>query len=517
MRENETYRYDSRALSSGGTRWAEDEEIRNALSEIDLGAERYDACGIPLVSTGNRAYVDDSDNHTLILGSTGSKKTRLLIMPAMNIIAKAGESVICTDPKGELYQRTAGLFEQEGYRILVLNLRDPEHSNGWSPLHLATEYMQEGSPDKAYELLGDLAASLFPYSKHMDRFWPDTSRALFTGLAGLLVERPDAFEPYSLFTMQDLLNMIKEPDDQYGDFPSILKRYPEESQARQAIRTAVAGSEKTFSNISVSYRAGVQVLYSRETLTQVLSTPDIRFETLGKEKTALFIIMPDEKTTLHPIVSLIIKQCYERLIHAAQNCEGQTLPIRVNFMLDEFSNLPTIADMSSMISAARSRNIRFTLVVQSINQLVSKYEEDAFTIRGNCNNWVFLTSRELAMLMEISELCGESNRTGERLISVSQLQRLNKQAGEALILNGRNYPYITNLADIDDYCFPRLPAPPLPVLKMEPHKALVPTMVCNKLDRKPVNPELTEDVEAKVRQLLVDTPVKYDWDSGDEP
>ena len=104
----------------------------------------------------------------------------------------------------------------------------------------------------------------------------------------------------------------------------------------------------------VSYNAPMQVLYSQESLTRMLSAPGIDFSTIGTEKTAFYLIMPDEKTTVHSIVSLMIKQCYESLIHTAQQQERRTLPIRVNFLLDEFANLPTIPD-SCEGSTARTR------------------------------------------------------------------------------------------------------------------------------------------------------------------
>ena len=123
-------------------------------------------------------------------------------------------------------------------------------------------------------------------------------------------------------------------------------------------------------------------------------------------------------------------------------------------MLDEFCNIPTIPDMASMISAARSRNMRYFLIAQSLHQLKGRYKEDADTIKGNCDNWVFLTSKELDLLNEISALCGSyytPNGLKRQLISVSELQRLDKSKGEALIMHARQYPVISEIADIDTY------------------------------------------------------------------
>jgi len=202
----------------------------------------------------------------------------------------------------------------------------------------------------------------------------------------------------------------------------------------------------------------------RKSLGQILSSSSFDLKSIAKQKTALYIIVPDEKTTLHFLVTMFIKQLYETLIGEAQKESGKKLPVRLNFVLDEFCNIPAIPDFAAMISAARSRNMRFFLMAQGMRQMREKYGEDAETIKGNCDNWVFLTSREYDLLREISSLCGETSRispTGSivsrPLISIPELQRLDKEKGEVLILHGRQYPFVTELADIDDYQFPVSP------------------------------------------------------------
>ena len=124
--------------------------------------------------------------------------------------------------------------------------------------------------------------------------------------------------------------------------------------------------------------------------------------------------------------------------------------LQCNYILDEFSSLPSISDFPAMITAARSRNIRFNLFLQSKKQLYLRYNEECDTIMSNCENWIFLSSREVDFLKELSELCGEGGNK-RNLLSVSDLQKLNKEKGQALILTGRNKPYITCLPDIDFY------------------------------------------------------------------
>lgn len=254
-----------------------------------------------------------------------------------------------------------------------------------------------------------------------------------------------------------------------GDSVEMLKDLSEkmskETIAGMNYKNVLTSPEKTLNSILVSLYAMIRIFSTQKELCKMLSNNSIDIASFGRQKTAVFLIIPDEKTTYHFLITTFIKQAYEQLISEAQNHPANMLPVRVNFVMDEFCNLPKIPDMPSMISAARSRNMRFFLIVQSLHQLKGKYGEDADTIKGNCTNWVFLTSRELDLLNEISSLCGTYTTADNRirsLISISELQRLNKNKGEALIMHNRLYPFISQLADIDDYeMFKGFPAPDL--------------------------------------------------------
>lgn len=456
----------------GGTRWALEEEIIESAHKVRISNPNSDfRGGLPLVSDGDTVYLDASDAHQLILGSSGSKKTRLFAMPMLELFMRAGESVVVTDPKSELYDRTASRFEENGYNVYVLNLRDPLHSDGWNPLLVAREYFRTGDEEKATSIINDFTNTFLfdPPGSKTDPFWLHSSRAMLAGLLHMIVENIQYIgdQHVNLLTLRNFSSDLKLDSSHLN--PStfdLLDCYPEDSMARYNLDSIRRGAEKTFDNIKVSYDAPMQRLYMQRSLIRMLSVNNVRFTDLGESKTIVYIIMPDEKTTLHAVVSLIIKHCYEQLIDFAQVHEGNTLPTRVNFLLDEFSNLPAIPDMSAMISAARSRNIRFHLIVQGLHQLSSKYGiDEAQTIKGNCGNWVFLTSRELPLLQEIRDLCGTNIHTGEPLITVSQLQRLNKDRGEALMLIGRQYPFIAHLPDISEYNIPESSRRPLPSIQ----------------------------------------------------
>lgn len=467
--------YDTRSSYFGSSRFATEKEFIDQLQAVDMTDAHITASGLPLMSDGRTAYLCSDEDHNFIMGQTGSGKSRRLSLPMLLTIAKAGKnSVVVTDVKGELYRYTSGLFSANGYKVLVINLRDPKHSHGWSLLHRAAELTKQGQQDCSTELLADFATVMHPdggKSTKIDPFWSQTSRQLTMGVTGLICEYPEAFPEFDLWTLQQLVDTLD--DDSYDSTTALdlAKQLPIDSVARNSLINTVLGSDKTLCNILVSYAAGMSKLYTSKPLTQMLSTPDITdFSCIGRGKTILYIILPDEKTTLHGIASLIINQCYTDMIQYACSCKNERLPVHVDFLLDEFSNLPAIPDMAAKISASRSRNISFSIIVQGLNQLESKYgATDAATIMGNCTNWIFLTSREYALLDQLSKLCGINYRTNQPLISTSQLQRLDQTTGEALVLCRRLYPYVTHLADLSAYSCDLPPTTEFPTLP--PHIA----------------------------------------------
>ena len=453
-----------------GARWATRQEICRALQPIVLAEATYPTSGFPVIAGDGIAYMDGSDTHSIVFGATGSKKTRLIVMPTLHTIMRAGESFVVTDPKGELYQRTSGFAAECGYRVLTLNFRDPSRSHCWNPLYKPFELYHSSRRSACLEMLNDLVASVCIDNKknRVDPFWENASASL--GLANLLL----LMECGTVRNTNVVSWTRMAAGDQIEAITNLIALLPTECLARINYAGVLSGSEKTIDNILVSLFASLRIFVMNEELASMLSRNDIDMASIGTCKTALYLILPDEKTTSNFLITVFVKQLYETLIAQAQKEERLCLARRVNFVLDEFCNIPTIPDMPSMISAARSRNIRFYLIAQGMRQLQEKYGEDAFSIRGNCTNWVFLTSRELPLLQEFSQLCGERCLDGNRvqpLITPSELQFLNKQRGEALMFVGRQHPYISYLPDIDDYVdFQQRPPLPLPRRRATNHE-----------------------------------------------
>ena len=439
----------------GYSKWCDEKDMKKELKMIRPTDAKTDAAGIALINDGKKIWVDDGDYHNLIIGSTGSGKTQNIIFPMIEILAKHGESMIITDPKGELYEKKSNMLRSKGYNIVLLNFRDPGRGNAWNPMSLPYNLYKSGNRDKAMELLDDLALNILydEGNKNADPFWEKTSADYFSGLSLGLFD--DAKEEEINLNSISLMTTVGE--EKLGG-STYIKEYfnlkdPGSSAYISASSTILAPSDTKMSILAV-FKQKIKLFASRENLSEMLSYSDFDIKDIGKKKTAVFIIVQDEKKTYHSLVTIFIKQVYETLIDVAQNSPGNKLPIRTNFLLDEFANMPPLKDVTTMITAARSRAMRFTMIIQNFAQLNEVYgEQNAETIKGNCGNTIYLISTELKALKEISEMCGEVKvKTGKGdkekeetrpLITVSDLQKM--KMNEVIIRRIRLAPFKTKL------------------------------------------------------------------------
>ena len=434
------------------SRWAKSKEIQTdaGVASVDPLAPKADAAGIPLMMSPKKVWVDNGGYHNIVIGSTGAGKTQTTVLPMVNLLAKHDESMIITDPKGEIYENTSNYLKSLGYNIVLLNFRDPQQGNSWNPMYLPYSLYKDGNIDKAIELLEDLAANILhdPQAKGQDPFWENTSADYFAGLACALFEdaTPEEVNLNSISLMTTVGEEKLANTTYIKDYFSY--KDPGSTAYTKASSTLMAPSETKGSILSV-FKQKIQLFASRANLSEMLANNDFDMRDIGRKKTAVFIVIQDEKTTYHSLVTIFLKQCYETLISVAQESGGK-LPHRTNFILDEFANMPPLKDVTTMVTAARSRNIRFTFIIQNFAQLNEVYGKDnAETIRGNCGNIVYLISTEMTALEEISKMCGEvkskeKDKTASTpLVTVSDLQRL--EQWETIILRLRKMPFKTKL------------------------------------------------------------------------
>ena len=434
----------------GYSRWAKDKEMKKELKLVYANEESSPYGGIPLINNGKEIWVDDGEYHNLIIGSTGSGKTQMTVQPMVKCLAKSNQSMIITDPKGEIYENNANELRERGYKIVLLNFRDPQKGNCWNPLALPYSLYKEGNSDKANELLDDLAMNILydEKSQNSDPFWEKTSADYFAGLALALFE--DAKEEEINLNTINLMTTVGEEKLRNKPYMNCYFDFKDKSSPAyvNVSSTLLAPSETKGSILSV-FKQKIKLFSSRENISEMLSHSDFDMKDIGREKTAVFIVVQDEKKTYHSLVTIFIKQVYETLIDVAQESGGK-LPFRTNFILDEFANMPPLKDVTTMVTAARSRAIRFSFIIQNFAQLYQVYgKENGETIKGNCGNIVYLISSELAALEELSKMCGEEkskekDKTASTpLVTVSDLQRLPQWS--MVVLRIRMMPFKTKL------------------------------------------------------------------------
>ena len=425
------------------------------IKKVHLKDDTYEAGGIPVINDGKDAWVDASGQpHSLIMGASGSGKTQAFMFPLIKILGRAGESMIVTDPKGELYEACGSLLKEKGYKIILINFRDPREGAAWNPFSYPYRIYKEGNSDKANELLQDLASNILidPNNK-AEPFWEQTASNFFTGLSLGLFD--DATEAEININS---INMMAETGEDRIGASTYIKEYfkskGELSPAYIAAASCINAPNETRGGIMSSFRTKTRIFSSQVALSEMLSYSDFDIRDVGKEKTAVFLKIHDEKTTYHALATIFVKQAYEALIAVAQTCPNLKLPYRTNFILDEFANMPALKDVETMITASRSRNIRFSFVIQNFSQLNKVYGKDvAETIKGNCGNFVYIMSTELAALEEISKLLGDQKPAKAEkdkpappirpLFTVSDLQALKE--GEVIINRFRSMPFKTKL------------------------------------------------------------------------
>jgi len=285
-------------------------------------------------------------------------------------------------------------------------------------------------------------------TKGQDPFWEKTSADYFTGLTLALFEDTKEEE----INLNSINLMTTAGEDKIGNTTYIKEYFSDKDQGSSAyinVASTLMAPNDTKSSILSVFKQKIKLFSSRENLSEMLAHSDFDMDDIGRKKTAVFIVIQDEKKTYHSLVTIFLKQCYETLIRVAQETGGK-LPYKTNFILDEFANMPPLKDVTTMVTAARSRRIRFTFIIQNFAQLNEVYgKENGETIKGNCGNIIYLISSELGALEEISKLCGEvkskeKDKTASTpLVTVSDLQRLPQWT--MILLRIREMPYKTKM------------------------------------------------------------------------
>lgn len=396
----------------GSADWCKDSEAYKILSPKEgmiLGAKKY----LPVLPTPPAG----KNGNILVIGGSGSGKSASFAIPnAMQMLG----SYVFTDPKGELYDRTAGMFKEKGYEVHVINLAEPKYSDGYNPLaHI------RGTLD-IDTIVKIISKKEGGDSKSNDPFWDQTSEALLKAVIYyIMLNRPE--EEWSLASCLALVRLGGENEGE--DLRNIFMSLPFENPARKAFETIRLGSEKTFSNILVSLAAKLEAFDSKE-IVGLTSTNTIEFEDLVNKKSVLYFITPATNDTYNFLMNIFFSQMFDRLYEYADT-KGGKLPTPLFLILDEFANIGRIPRFEQILSTCRSYRINISIILQSIDQLIAIYDEKVTeNIMSNCSTHLFLGTNAQKTLETFSKQLGEKTITRD---SVS------KSTDRDSKFSGRNY------------------------------------------------------------------------------
>lgn len=306
-------------------------------------------------------------------------------------------SYVFTDPKGELYDRTAGFLKQNGYEIKVLNLVRPQYSDGYNPL------MHINSEIDVDVIASTIIKGQQSEGGKSDPFWDDSAEMLLKALIYYLIAtRPE--EEQNLASCAELVRAAnnKSGSNLLTDLISVL---PYDHPARMYYKSIEIAPEKTYSSILSTLQSKLGKFDSKE-IAELTSTDTINFEDIGNKKTAVYVISSDTHTAYDFLLTIFFSQMIQQLYDYADK-NGGALKTQTFFILDEFANIGKIPDFDKKISTSRSRKLSFSVILQNLDQLEAVYEKSYETIIGNCDTHVFLGSNSYKTVEYFSKALGE--------------------------------------------------------------------------------------------------------------
>ena len=328
-------------------------------------------------------------------------------------------SYVFTDPKGELYDRTAGYLKEHGYEIKVLNLVRPQYSDGYNPLmHISSEL--------DVDVIANTIVKGQKTDSGSDPYWDDMAEMLLKALIYYLI----ATRPEEEQNLASCAELVRAANKNGGSnlLTDLMNQLPYDHPARMNYKSIEIAPEKTYGSILSSLQSKLGKFDSKE-IAELTSTDTINFEDIGNKKTAVYVISSDTHTAYDFLLTIFFSQMIQQLYdYADQN--GGRLKEQTFFILDEFANIGKIPDFDKKISTSRSRKISFSVILQNIDQLEAVYEKSYETIMGNCDTHVFLGSNSFKTVEYFSKALGEKT-IGRDSISVNK-DKQNHKTGKSV-------------------------------------------------------------------------------------
>lgn len=420
----------------GSARFSTFNEIKKNFKKEKISSIKES--GVPMWFSKDYKYVwfDKETPHYTYLGSTGSGKSVTAVIPMCSFIATAKKkrSVFITDPKGEIFNTTSKMFKDNGYNVLTLDFRHPEMSNHFNILEpIIKEYEKYIDYEKksivskkdrvkfnnlamtslaeTNRLITSLATMIMQEkTQQKDPFWNNSARNLLEGLIGFFLEE---YKKNNIKRNQITMTSIRKfqnssmQEKNFNKFKTYIDRKDYGSKSKDSLTSILNASDNTYKSITAVFGEKMS-LFDDVNVANVTSDSDFDFDLLGREATALFIIVPDEDKVYFTLVTIIVGLLYKELVKLANSKENKKLPVQIDWLLDEFANCPPLADIEALVSVARSRGMRFHFFIQSFSQLDNVYgKEVAQIILDNCG-LIYLKTNTQDTAEQISKRLGKT-------------------------------------------------------------------------------------------------------------
>lgn len=344
------------------------------------------------------ALLDSSDVHTMMVGAAGCGKTAYWLYPNLEYACACGMSFLTTDTKGDLYRNFAGIAKNcYGYKVSVIDFRNPTRSNGNNLLHLVNKYTdlaKEHPETLSYlakaEKYAKIIAKTLIFSEGdaanygQNAFFYDAAEGLLTSAILLVSRYGGEGERHIVSVFKLLQEMIGKGKDGKSEFQNLLNLLSEDDKIRWFAGAALNSAEQAMQSVISTAMSRLNAFLDSEMEQILCFDTEIDIEAFCEEKCAVFLVMPEEDPTKFFLVSLLIQQMYRELLSMADEMGGRLLR-KAAFYMDELGTLPAIASLEMAFAAARSRNIMLVPIIQSYQQLEKNYgKEGSVIIQDNC-------------------------------------------------------------------------------------------------------------------------------------
>ena len=348
------------------------------------------------------------DVHILIIGATRSGKTRCLVIQSICALALAAEGMVVNDPKGELYHYTHSFLESMGYMVQVVDFNNPKKSCRYNPLQMIIDAVNENRIDDAQTYTWDFVTFLVEKNDHSEPIWSNGEMSVIAAAVMCVVyDNRDRPEYQNLTNVYNFIANMCKPVNKVLPIDAYMDKLPDSHPAKKLMAIAKLAPDKMGGSFYTAALTTLRLFITNDIYNMTKESEFSLSDVGAKLKQALFFILPDQKTTYYPIVTLLVSQQYEQLVTYAKKC-GNRLPHRVNYILDEFGNFAAIDKFQTKMTVAGGYGVRWNLFIQDFNQLIDVYgQEVAKIIQGNCHYWIYLHSQDNSTNEEISKSMGK--------------------------------------------------------------------------------------------------------------